>query len=150
MRAKKRKAARHDSIEAGVIPPLWVKENGDLQLEGMQVAGSSGLLLPRSQLSPRKEVIRARRLLLSRSFWSWLSSKNSAGAGTSMGAVSLFEMWLSLRLEICAFNCESVGDVLANAEEELRLERWEAVRLLLLVTRRDARFKSVGGVVSFR
>lgn len=150
MVTKKKKPRRHDSIVAGVTPPLWVQRNGDLQLQGIRAAGSSGLLLPRSQLSPRKEVTRARRLLLSSSFWSWLPSRNSASAGPGTVSALLFEMWLSLRLEICAFNCESVENVLEGAEGELRLERWEAVRLLLLVTRRDARFKSEGGVVSVR
>ena len=64
--------------------------------------------------------------------------------------MSLFEMWLSARLEICAFNCEGVAVLLNAAVEEIALEKWEAVQLLLKVTRPGERFKSEGGFVSFR
>jgi hypothetical protein len=148
--AKKKKARRHDSIVQGELPLLWPDASGTLNTPTARLAGSSALLLPRSQLSPRKEVIRARRLLLSQSFSSWLSSKNSAGVGYGRGALSLFEMWLSLRLESCAFNCESVAALLDAAGEEIALEKWDAVQLLLKVTRPGERFKSEGGFVSFR
>lgn len=150
MMAKKKKARRHDSIEQGELPFLWADKDGNLNTRTTRPAGSSGLLLPRSQLSPRREVIRARRLLQSQSLLSWLSSKNSAGVGYGKGALSLFEMWLSLRLESCAFNCESVAEVLGAAVDEIALEKWDAVQLLLKVTRPGERFKSEGGVVSFR
>jgi hypothetical protein len=61
-----------------------------------------------------------------------------------------FEMWLSLRLENCDFNVMSVAAVVESAGVELGLDRWEVVRLLLKVTHRIARFKSEGGMVSFR
>lgn len=150
MRRKTKKAARHDSIKQGELPLLWPDASGTINTSTIHRAGSSALLLPRSQLSPRKEVARARRLLLSQSFSSWLSSKNLAGVGYGRGGLSLFEMWLSLRLESCAFNCESVPALLDAAAEEIALEKWDAVQLLLKATRPGERFKSEDGFVSFR
>ena len=150
MNSTRKKARRHDSIDAGELPYLWADDEGNINTKAKRRAGSSVLLLPRLQLSPRAAVRRARRLQLSRSFLSWLSSRSLDGAGYGKADASRFEMWLSLRLENCAFQCESVGAVLVAAGVELKLERWEAVALLLRVTRMGARFQSDGGIVSFR
>lgn len=150
MRRNAKKAVARDSIEQGELPLLWPDDRGSLKIGAQYRAGLSASLLPRLPLSPRRVVARSRRLLLSQSFSSWLFSKNWTNVGFGAAKVLHFEMWLSVRLEICAFNCEGIDELLENAAAELGLEKWDALRLLLRVTRAGARFKSDGELISFR
>lgn len=134
----------------GVLPFLWPDQNGRLNLQGVSREPSSGLLLPPSRRLPRREVVRASRLLRSRSLSSWLSSKSWGVVGFGTAKRSLFEMWLSARLESCAFGGMLLVEVVRDGAEDLGLEPGEVVRLLLGATRRGGRFKADGGLITLR
>ena len=150
MRSKTKTPARHDTIVQGELPFLWPDENGSLQVTQSFHAPSNALRLPRLRLSPRAEVRKASRLLQSRSFYAWFSSKNLGAVGFGMGKRLLFEMWLSARLEICDFSALELESVIKDASAELVIGREEVVALLLRVTRRGGGFKSDGEIITFR
>jgi len=86
----------------------------------------------------------------SQSLSSWLLSKSLAVVGFGMVKESLFEMWLSARLETSDFFALELWRVLEASENELGLERDEGIGLLIRLTRSGAAFKSDGGLITFR
>lgn len=63
---------------------------------------------------------------------------------------SLFEMWLSHRLENCEYNALGVGEVVREANADLDLEAEEVIRLVVRLTRAGATFKAEDGLITFR
>lgn len=59
-------------------------------------------------------------------------------------------MWLSRLLENSAFNALELGAVIQGASADLVLDAVEVLRLMVKVTRRTARFKSDGELITFR
>jgi len=150
MTTKRKTKAMRDGYEQGTLPFLWPDQNGSLSLTRSPRARSSGLQLLQSPRSPRAEVVRASRLLQSQSFVSWFLSKNSGVFGFGMVRVSLFETWLSARLESCAFNALSLSSVVSESVGELHLDLDEIKRLLIKATRQGGVFQSDGEIITFR
>lgn len=150
MAARRKKRTGRDSIGQGELPLLWPDEHGSLHLGTLPRAPSNGLRLRHLPRSSRREVVRASRLLRSRFLSSWLSSRNSGAAGFGAARESLFEMWLSRLLENSAFNALELGAVIQGASADLVLDAVEVLRLMVKVTRRTARFKSDGELITFR
>lgn len=150
MKAKRKKAARHDSIVQGELPFLWPDENGSLNTHRQRGARSSGLLLQHSPRSPRAEVVRASRLLRSQFLSSWLLSKSLIVVGFGKVKGSLFEMWLSAQLETCDYGALTLSSVVEGSVGELGLDGEEVIRLLINSTRVRGPFKSDGEVITLR
>jgi hypothetical protein len=58
-------------------------------------------------------------------------------------------MWLSHRLESCAFNALGLVEVVRSASVDLELDAEEVIRLLVRLTRAGSTFKSDGDLVTF-
>jgi hypothetical protein len=147
---KKRKKARHDMLMQGELPLLWPDETGKLKLRESYRAPSNVSRLPPLQRSPRGEVVRASRLWRSQSLSSWLLSKSCRVVGFGTVRKSLFEMWLSQRLESCDFGALTLASVEKDACAELGLDLDEVKGLLLRSTREGGKFRSDGVIISRR
>lgn len=134
----------------GELPFLWPDDNGSLSLHQPFRARSSGLRSPHLRLSPRREVVRASRLLQSRSLSSWLLLKSFRAVGFGTVKESLFEMWLSDQLETCDFGALELDHVVGTAVADLELEAAEIIGLLIRVTRTAGAFKSDGEIITRR
>lgn len=68
------------------------------------------------------------------------------------GAVKelLFGRWLSHQLETAAFNALEIERVVASAGADLDIERDEAIRLLIRLTRAGGTFKANDGLITWR
>jgi hypothetical protein len=146
----KQKQAVRDMLAAGQYP-LWPdKESGLLILPPRLTERLSALRLPRSRHLPRAVTVTASRLLRSQSLWSWLLLKSLGAVGWHMVKESLFETWLTQALSSAEYNALEVDLVLKSAVEELRLDLQTAKRILVTVTARGGKFKSVDGLITIR
>lgn len=150
MTAHRRKKKNRDSIGAGGQYPLWPDENGLVNpplFSHAQLNVSQLQHLPRS---PRAEKRRALRLLRSRSFSSWLLSKNLVVVGFGVVRRRIFDQWLSALLENSDFGAVSVSHAIGVAVADLGLDREEVIRLLARATADHGDFKSDGVIVMAR
>lgn len=146
----RRKAMGDDRIVQLELPILWPDADGILALPQRSAKPPNGSRLRRLQLSPRMVVRAASRYLSSRSFSWWRWWRSSGEDGFIGVSESRFEAWLMDILQGEAFSALEVRMVVERAVDDLELERGDAVRLLLRVTRIGGLYKSVDGLVSFR
>src|SRR3990172_8530519 len=148
MKSKRKKPAERDAFIQGEIPFLWPDENGSLSLDRPNFAGSSELRPRKGPRSPRKEVVRAARFLQTDFLSTWLMSKSRGAVGFGKVKESIFETWLSQRLEKAAFNALELVQVVRDAVEDLELGLEEVIGLLIRLTRVGAKFKSDGELIT--
>lgn len=148
--ARKTKKAERDMLARMELPFLWPDQSGSLNLSITSPGRLSGLLLPHSPRSPRGEVVRASRLMRSRSLLSWLSSRSWGVVGFGVVRQSLFEMWLSAQLENCAFGGMLIREVVREAGELGFLDAGEVIGLVLRCARRGGKFRVEDGMITVR
>lgn len=142
--------SRRRPLEQLKLPLLWPDKMGMLTLPP-----PSGGQLSASHLRrwlPWPPVARVSRLSLPRSssLSLWLLVRKSGAVSSFAGKESHFENWLSDVLLSEDFHALSVSALLARAENDLQIERVEAIRMLARVTGTGGKFRSEGGIVTIR